>query len=834
MTNNKGSREETPVISNLDDFDVNSGNLPERLIFKNRVLVVLACFFITIVLGYFAATKLEMNASFEKMIPQNHPFIQNYLDYKSELPGLGNAIRVVVENTEGDVFSEGYLEKLRQITRDLSLTNGVHRVGVQSLWQPSVRWVEVTEEGFRGDAVIGDYYDGSPESIEQLKQNVARSRVARDLVGDDEKSSMIFVPLMERDPKTKEPLDYRKFATELEDNIRAQYENGDSGPDVKVRIIGFAKLVGDLMDGLTKVATFFALAVLIAVVIIYSYSRCARSTFAVVGVSLAGVLWQLGVVSALGFVIDPFTILVPFVVFAIGVSHGAQMMNGILKDVGHGAHALVAARHTFRRLFTPGVTALISDAVGFAVLMVIDFPIIKDLAITASIGVAILIITNLIVLPVFLSYTGVNKAAVRRDLQHSSEKDYGKGIGHVWVLLEKLTERRVALPTLIIAGCVAAGAYAVGQRLQVGDLDSGAPELRADSQYNIDNRYITNHYSMSTDQFAVVVVTPEGECLSYEALTEADRLAWRLQHVPGVQSTVALPDAIRAITAGAYEGSAKWMTIARSQGILNFAGNQVLIHNPELANTECSVFPVIANLTDHKAATLERVSDAALSFAEAQGTDNLKFLLAAGSAGIEAATNSTVEQASTEMKVYVYLAVILLCLIAFRSWRAVVVAVVPLFITTLLCEALMVVLGLGIKVATLPVIALGVGIGVDYALYLLSTQLAFQRNGFTLRESYHKALQFTGRTVALVGAMLAVAVVTWVWSPIKFQADMGILLTFMFLANMVGALVLIPALSHFLLNSSPVAVSEDTDYQEGIQQSANETSSERRALCESV
>jgi predicted RND superfamily exporter protein len=151
------------------------------------------------------------------------------------------------------------------------------------------------------------------------------------------------------------------------------------------------------------------------------------------------------------------------------------------------------------------------------------------------------------------------------------------------------------------------------------------------------------------------------------------------------------------------------------------------------------------------------------------------------------------------MLLLVYGAVIVLCFITFRSWRAVVVAVVPLVITSVLCEALMVALGIGVKVATLPVVALGVGIGIDYALYLLSVQLAQQRAGATLGEAYRSALQFTGKVVVLVGVTLAAGVATWALSPIKFQADMGILLAFMFLWNMVGAVVLIPALSHFLL-----------------------------------
>ncbi|NMG01241.1 MMPL family transporter, partial [Aromatoleum toluolicum] len=174
---------------------------------------------------------------------------------------------------------------------------------------------------------------------------------------------------------------------------------------------------------------------------------------------------------------------------------------------------------------------------------------------------------------------------------------------------------------------------------------------------------------------------------------------------------------------------------------------------------------------------------------------------AAGSAGIEAATNIVVKEANRTMLFYVYGAVIVLCFITFRNWRAVIVAVVPLVVTSILCEALMVVLGIGVKVGTLPVIALGVGIGVDYALYLLSIQLAQQRAGASLADAHRRSIQFTGKVVALVGVTLAAGVVTWIWSPIKFQADMGILLTFMFVWNMVGALILIPALSHFLLKS---------------------------------
>jgi predicted RND superfamily exporter protein len=801
-----------PVVRELKGFDARSGNLLERLIFNNRLLVVLSCLVITVLLGYFAATRLSLTASFEKMLPQSQPFIQNYLENRQSLRGLGNAVRVVVENTEGDIFDPQYLDVLKQINDTLFVTPGVDRAWVKSLWTPAVRWTEVTEEGFRGGPVMPDAYDGSAKGVEQLRLNIARSGIVGSLVGNNFKSSMIFVPLLEKDPVTGQAIDYHAFSRVLEEQLRNKYEfaggsdahaRGEEGKGpIKVRVIGFAKLVGDLIDGLVLVMMYFGAAALIATSIIYFFTRCVRSTTLVILCSVIAVAWQLGLVALMGYALDPFSILVPFLVFAIGVSHGAQKMNGIMQDVGRGTHQLVAARYTFRRLFLAGLTALLADAVGFAVLMLIDIPVIQDLAVTASIGVAVLIFTNLVLLPVLLSYCGVSRKAAARSLRQEHKELHGKGLGNLWSLLDRFTERRWATVAVIVAGLLAVGGFMVSTQLQIGDLDPGAPELRADSRYNRDNAYITDNYSLSSDQFAVMVKTASEGCLKYETLVEADRLGWLLQQQPGVQTTVSLVNAVRQITAGSYEGNPKMLTIARNQDVLNYGAQQASVNNPELFNSDCSMMPVVAYLADHKAQTLEHVVSVAGAFAREHSNGERQFMLAAGSAGIEAATNIVVREANRTMLVYVYGAVIVLCFITFRSWRAVVVAVVPLMLTSVLCEALMVCLGMGVKVATLPVIALGVGIGVDYALYLLSVQLAQQRAGLSLTEAYRNSVAFTGKVVALVGITLAAGVITWAWSPIKFQADMGILLTFMFIWNMIGALVLIPALSHFLLRKA--------------------------------
>ena len=777
----------TPPDNRMKEpFDPSSGSWLERLLFNHRLLTVGLCALVTLILGW-QATRLELRASFEKTIPTTHPYIVNFLQYQSELSGLGNAVRIAVARPDGSIYDGKYLDTLRRLSDEVFLLPGVDRVRMKSLWTPSTRWTGVTEDGLEGGPVIPDGFDGSTQSLQQLSANIARSGEIGQLVARDARSSVIFVPLLTKDSKGQ-AIDGGAFSRKLE-ALRSKYE----AEGVRLHITGFAKIVGDLIDGVKAVLGFFALAVAIATAMVYWYTRCIRSTALVVSASLAAVLWQLGLLPTLGFSLDPYSILVPFLVFAIGMSHGAQKMNGIMQDIGRGEDKLVAARLTFRRLFLAGLTALLADAVGFAVLLVIDIQAIRELAIAASLGVGVLIFTNLILLPILLSYTGVSQAAAQRSLR---EEIVGERKNRLWQMLDMFTLRRGATAAVTIGLLLGIGGLAVSSQLKIGDLDPGAPELRPDSRYNRDVAYLNAAYGASSDVLAVMVRTPATQCSNYAVLNKVDVLEWELRQLPGVESTNSLALLNRRMLSGLNEGNPRWYEFVPNQDMLNTATAGA----PRgLYNESCSLLTLYVYLRDHKADTLARVVAHVEAFARENNQPEGEFLLAAGSAGIEAATNIVVKDAWRQMLFLVYGAVVVLCFVTFRSWRAVVVAVVPLVVTSFLAEALMVALGMGVKVATLPVIALGVGIGVDYALYILSVTLARLRDGMSLSESYQHALQFTGKVVMLTGFTLAIGVLTWVASPIKFQADMGLLLAFMFLWNMVGALVLLPALAHFLL-----------------------------------
>lgn len=767
-----------------------------------RPLVLLTFVGLTVFLGW-QAMQIRVNTDVSKMVPLQHPYIQNFMEHRGDI-NLGNDIRVIVEDVEhDDIFNAEYMRALQEITDDVYALDGVDPSEISSLWTPNVRWNEVTEQGFQGGEVIPPGYDDSDRSQENLRTNVLRSAHVGSLVADDFRSSVVHAELLDVLSEGS-GVNIKELGAELE-KLRTQYQQ--EYPFLNIHIVGQAKKISDVIHAAEEVALFFFITLALTALLLLLDTRSIRSTLTVTVCSVIAVVWQLGVVRMMGFTIDPYSMLVPFLVFAIAVSHGVQVVNAFSNASAEGQPKLDAARTTINMLFVAGMVALISDAIGFATLYMIDVGVIRELAVAASVGVAIIIVTNLMVVPVVLSYLGVGERAVRKI--HIKD-DHRHPLATIFAGFTR--KPLAALSILVAVAGYGAGIY-FSQDLKIGDLDKGAPELWPDPceerdcprdykpakkyQYNHDVNFLVSNYSVSADVLVVMGETPREGCNKYEALATIDDLKWQLMEVSGVQDVASIASATKRINAAMNEGNPKWRTLSRDQ----YALNNAMTHMPDsLYNLDCSLVPIYVFLDDHRAETLERVTDEVASFAEEHNDPEVvEFKLASGNAGVEAATNQTIAKSQYPMLILIYSVVSLLVLIAFRSLRAVVCIIVPLGLTSILCQALMAQLGIGVKVATLPVIALGVGIGVDYGIYIYSKLDSFLKQGMDLESAYRETLKTTGKAVAFTGLTLAVGVVLWVFSSIKFQADMGILLTFMFLWNMVGALWLLPSLACFLL-----------------------------------
>lgn len=754
--------------------------------FRHRTPLVCAFAVLTGVMLWFALN-LRVDASFNKSLPRGHPYIQTFEKYQRDFGGA-NRVLVALMAREGDIFTEPFFAQLRRVTDEVMFTPAVDRPQVQSLFTPNVRYIEVVEDGFSGGNVIPADFTPTPENFAKVRENIVKSGKLGQLVANDFGGAIVSGQLLEIDPTTGDKIDYARVAAALE-AIRTRVE-ADTGGAITVHIIGFAKVIGDVNEGARGVLVLFGISAVITALLVWYYAGRWKLAAAPVVCSLVAVVWQLGGLTALGFGIDPFSILVPFLVFAIGVSHGVQKICTFRNQVFQGLDGPTAARAAFMQLIVPGIVALMTDTVGFITMLVIKIPTIQELAITASLGVSVIVVTNFFLLPILLSYLRLPPSYAVWVARRREQSD---------ALWSKLSRAMKPAPSLIIiAAWLALGGWAVwkSSEVRIGDTQAGVPELRPDSRYNRDTQVITTRFSIGVDILSVIVETVPNGCVDYDVVTLMDRFEGHIRQVPGVQSVVSLPSVAKGINAGFSEGSLKWRVLPRNQQALAQAVSPIETATG-LLNSDGSVMPIMIFLTDHKAETLSAVTAATKAFAAANPSPKAKFLLASGNAGVMAATNEVVAAAEMPILLWVFGAVIALCLITFRSVKAALCIVVPLAIVSYLAYVVMIHLGIGLKTSTLPIVALGVGIGVDYGIYIFALLIASLKAGEYFEDAMFAALKDAGTAVVFTGLTLAIGVSTWVFSDLKFQADMGLLLTFMFLVNMVGAILLLPAMARW-------------------------------------
>ena len=877
----------------------------EDFFFKFRIAILFSFVVLTIVMGYFAV-QIKMDAGFLKQLPQNHSFVKTYFEYSDDLSGT-NSITVAFRTTEGDIFNKEYFEKLYELNRTIRYLPGVNQGSMQSLWTPNITVMIVTEEGFeRTEVIPGNIIPEklNDNEIEKIRERILTGGHVGSIVSNDFTSSLIKVELTEYIRSTGEKLDYIELGKEIE-TIRDQFEQGK----YKVEIIGFAKMISDIASQATNVVIFFVIAFVLTVLAVYWYSRSWTLTFLPLICSLTSLVWQFGMLEILGYGLDPLAILVPFLVFAIGVSHGIQQVNQITKEVIDGKSPEYAARASFSRLIIPGSMALITDLVGFGTLILLPITMIKELAITAAIGVAFKIVTNLVMLPLAASYARYSESFA---LSAQAAISYRQNL---MGFFGKLARPRQAIITLSISAVLFVGAAILASDRHVGDLHAGAPELRPDARFNKDINEITKRYNVTTDVLVVIAevgatfgVNP---CRSTEIVEAQDNIHWYLENIPGVTKVISLSSVAKRALSGYAEGNLKWTYLPHNETALAFA-TSVVDPSTGLINDECTIMPLYVFTEDHKATTIStvinKIKEYNNSFREledtltwrvmiqrpAEGTtiipyasfsgtteqpledlgadnpiifnddeftefaydndfnsrslwvgslgnyyrnidafdekvdfkvkdikqseqvlknyfesnpeyshlifetDEIKYRLASGSVGIQHATNEVIENGELPMMIIVYAVIVVLVFVTYFDWRATICCTVPLTFATMLGYAFMDIAQIGLKVSTLPVMVLAVGVGVDYAFYIYNRTQLRLNEGMNITEAFEHTFANTGAAVVFTAITLAIGVSTWSFSALKFQADMGSLLTFMFFVNMICAMTTLPALAVIL------------------------------------
>jgi len=764
----------------------------ESLVFSHRRFTLAALVAFTAVMAVFAL-QLRMQAGFEKQMPLHHPYVETFRRYEGDLFGA-NRLTVVVHARQGDIWTAAGLTRLLRVTEAMQVLPNIDRGGVQSLWTPNSFVNEITEEGFRAEPVIAATVTPAsltPEAIAQIQRSASQGGYIGSLVSRDQRAAMVTADIQEVGADGHR-VDYVGYNRVLENELRAKFE--DSG--FEIQIIGFAKQTGDIAEGASGVLQFCAIALALTALAVFWYCHSLRLTVLPIACSLTSLVWQFGTLRLLGYGLDPLGVLVPFLVFSIGVSHGVQQINTIVGGIARGQSTFDAARESFHGLFVPGVLALLIALVSFVTLLLIPIPMIRELAVTAALGVGYKIATNLVMLPAAASFCRFSpdyarKAEARRDRRAA----WLSGLGRVAV------PRNAVIVSLLTLAVLAASAWFSRDRV-VGSVQPGAPELRADARYNRDAVAIAEGFDIGLDWLSLVVEAPHDSCENPALGDYVDRATVALRDVPGVVSTASFSSMLRTYNEGYNEGQPKMGVVPRDPA--NHAALATEIARIRgFVNKDCSMAALHLFLADHQAVTLQRVVGAAQAHARAAAVPGLTLRLAAGNAGVQAAIDETVQRAERPMLLYVYAAIALFVLAAFRDWRAVIACCLPLTVGTFVGYWFMRVQGIGLTVATLPVMVLAAGIGVDYALYIYSRLQKHLARGSSMQQALDASLREVGIATIFTAITLAIGVATWIFSPLKFQADMGRLLAFMFLVNLVMAMTSLPALSVLLARWFP-------------------------------
>ena len=806
--------------------------LAESLVFSNRPLILVAFAAITIAMAWFAS-QLQIDAGFKKQIPLQHEYMKTFVEYEADFGGA-NRVLVAVVARDGDMFDQDFMKTLENVTNEVINLDATDDARSRSLFTPNVRFIEVVEDGLSGGNVIPqtftpnlEGFQATPEDFEAIRGNIVKANIVGRLVAKDWSGAMIWADLIPESDVNK--VDYQEVAAQFE-AIRTKYEDENH----TVHIIGFAKVVGDISDGARSVIKFFAVTIAFTWLLLFLYSTSVKLASLTVAAALVSVVWMLGALKLMGFGIDPMNMLTPFLIFAIAVSHGEQMINRFRGEIFFGGleegtveelrarakdavDPLEAARLSFRMLLVPGTVALLAGCIGFGAIMVIPIDMVRELAITATVGVALTILTDLVLLPVLLSYTKLRNLDRKREFRLRQLTRFDR----IWAALSRLSKPRAAAVVIAIGAVGWFLAWQHGNKVMIGDAQKGVAELRPEARYNQDAVLISSKFALGVDILNVIAEAGPSACTtSYPAMELVDRFAWHMENVEGVEQVITLPAAAKIVNAGWNDGSVRWRVLPRDPDTLRQA-TQSFETDSGLLNADCSAIPITIFTSDHRATTIDRVVAAVKQFREENDaytegnlrvrlaeqaanepgftTDQVNLRLATGNVGVMAATNDTVRASEHTILYLLYAAVFVMCLISFRSPLAALCILAPLVLVTELGHSLMVELDIGMKVNTLCVVALGVGIGVDYGIYIFARMREAMLQGKTIAESYFIALKTTGIAIFYTALTLAVGVAMWIFSDLKFQADMGIMLTFMFVVNMVAAIIFLPALCRWLM-----------------------------------
>lgn len=759
-------------------------NLFAELCMRWRKAILVAIGVVTIVLGYFAL-HIDVRTIFTDLQPSNHPYIKTNEEFKNTFGGA-NVVTIMVETKKADIFNTETLGTIKQITDDLLQVDAVNQFQIVSLASKKLKNVRASNLGIESLPIMWPELPKNEEQINKLKKDViSNPMVYGSYVSGDLKSAIITVDFIDR------LIDYGKVYPQVKKVIEKA-----KGPDVEIKLVGQPILAGMILDYLPETIKIVCLIIGAIAFILLLAKGTIRGMCLPLLSAIVSCTWVFGIMKIIKINLDPLAVVICFIICARAISHAVQITAAFNAEREHGGFVpLDAARIAIAKLFRPGMLGLAVDFGAMVVVAMTPIPLLKKAAIIGGIWIFLMIICTVVMVPVILSWCTA----------HHEKRIIPISVNPMMKALLRwfsglATNRPVAIGIMVVMLITLIISAFYAKNINIGDSNPGSPILWPDSRYNRDDAAINSRFPGSDRMFVVLSGKQENAMKEPEVLENITRFQQYIEAQPEIGASVSLADIIRPVNMTVHEGNPRFYRLGENSNVnaellfLALTGSDPgdidRFTDETFKNGSVQLF-----FRDHKGDTIRRAIQAIRDYAAANPMQSASFRLAGGMIGVLAAINEEIFSGQIQSIALSLLLLFLFCAFAYRSTQAGLFFLPMVLLSNSITFCFMNWFDIGLNINTLPVAALGIGLGGDYAFYITDRiREGYDETG-DLKESIHFGLMTAGRGVMITAATLVASVSFWYFfSSLRFQAEMGILIAVWMSISALSALVLIPSM----------------------------------------
>lgn len=749
-----------------------------------RISVLVTIVLCTLLFSVFAS-RIEVKTLFTDLQPSGHPYIETNEQYKENFGGA-NLVTIMVKVQEGTIFTRPVLSLIRDLQQGLQYVDGVNQFQIISLASKKLKYVASSTEGFISEPLMWPDLPADQEGIDQLRQNViANPVVYGNYVSHDLTAALITADFIDHQ------VDYHSIYPQIRkllDEVRI--------PGVELRVVGQPVLVGIVIENLPESLRIILIITAVIALILLATKGTLRGMFLpLVSAGISGV-WALGIVQLFGIHLDPLGVVITFLISARAVSHSVQLNLAFDEERRAGIEdSREAARETLAKLFRPGMLGLATDAGAMAVVALTPIPLLQKVSLIGTLWLGSMVICTIIMIPVVLSWS--RSKHEHRLVNVGAEPAMNRLLG---VCYGVATRRNRAIGMLAgsLLILVISGYFAFG--ITIGDSKPGSPILWPDAEYNLDDAAINEHFP-GTDRMFLVIEGEQDDILKQpHVLENISRFQQYIEAQPEVGGTQSIADVIRPVNMILHEGNPRYFRIGHDP-ISNAEFLFLAIAGSDPGDIDRFVDnkyrngAVQMNFRDHKGDTIRTALESIRHYEEQNPIDGAHYRLAGGMIGVLAAVNEAIFSSQLQSIALALLLLFLMCAIAYRSTQASLFFLPTVLLSNTITFSYMSLNGIGLNVNTLPVAALGIGLGVDYSFYIADRIKEQFANTADLSRSIRFALRTAGRGVIITSLTMVSSVALWYFfSSLRFQAEMGLLIALWMTVSAISALLVIPSM----------------------------------------